>query len=55
MKNLGIGGLHAVGVFDENIDHELLVLRFPPSVPWVLVHDRLDIFLDILHLPALVV
>jgi len=52
---LSIGALHAIGISGERIDHELLVLRFPLSVPRVLVDNRLDIFLDVLQLSTLIV
>ena len=55
IMNLGVGVSHAVGALCERIDHEVLVLRFPPSVPLVLVDNRLDVLLDVLHLSSLVV
>jgi hypothetical protein len=55
IKGLDVGVLHAIGTLCKRIDHELLVLRFPPSVPLVLVDNRLDVLLDVLHLSSLVV
>ena len=55
IMNLGVGVSHAVGALCERIDDEVLVLRFPPSVPLVLVDNRLDVLLDVLHLSSLVV
>ena len=53
--NLGNNAVHAIGVFGERIDHELLILCFPPSVPLILDDDRLYVVLDVLQLPPLVV
>ena len=50
-----MGVLHAVSIFYEGINHQFLVLRAPPSVPWVLVDNRLDILLNVLHLSAFIV
>jgi hypothetical protein len=55
IKILGIDVLHAVSIFCEHINHPLLVLRFPPSAPWVIVDDRLDVVPDVLHVTDLVV
>jgi len=55
IKGLDAGVSHAVGTLCERLDDEVLVLRFPLSVPWVLVNDRLDVFLDVFHLSSLVV
>ena len=52
--NLGNSAVHAIGIFGERIDHELLILCFPPSVPWILADDRLYVVLDVLQLAPLV-
>ena len=50
-----ICALHAVSLIYEDVDDQLLVLRFPPSVFWMSVNDRVDIGLDVLLLFTLVV
>ena len=42
-----IDALHPVSLFCEGVDDKLLVLRFPPSIFWMGVNDRLDIVLDV--------
>src|ERR1700679_2867606 len=46
--------LHAIGLFCEDVDHQLLVLRFPPSILRMRVNDRLDVVLNVSLLSALV-
>jgi hypothetical protein len=47
--------LHAIGLCCEDVDDQLLVLRFPPSIVRVRVDDRLDVLLNVSFLSALVV
>ena len=49
-----IEALHAIGLFCEDVDHQLLVLRFPPSSLSMRVNDRLDVVFDVSLLSALV-
>ena len=54
-QELSIEALHPVGLFGKDIDDQFLVFRFPPSVFWMRVNDRLDIVLNVPLLSALVV
>ena len=38
---------HAIGLFCEDVDDQLLVLRFPPSIHRMRVNDRLDVVFNI--------
>ena len=46
--------LHAIGLFREDVDHQLFLLRFPLPNPPVSVNDRLDEVLDVSLLAVLV-
>src|SRR5712691_2263159 len=54
-KKSSFGCLHPVSTFCEDLDHQFLVLLFPPSVLWIRIDDGPDIILDVLLLSALVV
>jgi hypothetical protein len=52
-QEYSIGALHPVGFFREDVNHQLFVLRFPPSVFWMRANDRLDIVLNVSILSSL--
>ena len=53
-NKLYVNYLHPVSTFREGLDHEFLVLLFPPSILWVRTNHRPDIILDVLLLSDLV-
>jgi hypothetical protein len=55
IKKQGINALHSIRSFRQDVNHKLLVLRFPSSHVTIRAYDPLDIALDIFLLSALVV
>ena len=53
-QEFSIDALHPVSLFCEDVDRQLLVLRFPPSISWMRGNDRLDVVPDVLLLSTLV-
>ena len=43
-QKFSINALHPVGLFCQDIDNHLLVLRFPPSVLWMRIYSRGALF-----------
>jgi hypothetical protein len=53
-QEYGIDSIHPAGFFCEDVDDQLLVLRFPTFVFWMRVNDRLDIVFNVIILSSLV-
>ena len=51
----GSSDLHPISSLCQDVDDELLMLRFPPSHLSMRINGELDIILDIISLSALVV